>query len=394
MKRTLCLSLLIALLMIAGASAQNHAPVMEPLTDTTILEGTDLAVSIIAADEDIDDTLSLWVEPAPDNPVFGGNAAFVDNGDGTGQFTFSPDYSQFGVYDLDFYASDGQESASRHMVVTVVDTNLPPALNPIGAQQVIEGATLAITISAFDPDGFVPSLRVYDPPEGAQFADSGNGKAGFVFTPSFVQSGEYDVLFEAFDGVLTDSEMVHITVTEAGNQPPILTPIGPQTAVEGVTLETAISATDPDGTIPLLELTEPWPTNSDFTVYGDGTGLFTFTPDISQVGDITVFFNASDDSITVFEEVVISVLGPNQPPAINSISNKTVIEGGTLQFNIIATDPNTEGEATATYLVRMLRDIPGLTVTRIASGLPMGGDLEFADELTLGRALAGRRAMA
>jgi recombination protein RecR len=60
---------------------------------------------------------------------------------------------------------------------------------------------------------------------------------------------------------------------------------------------------------------------------------------------------------------------------------------------IIATDPNTEGEATATYLVRMLRDFPGLTVTRLASGLPMGGDLEFADELTLGRALSGRRAI-
>ncbi|MFC4002630.1 recombination mediator RecR [Prauserella oleivorans] len=60
---------------------------------------------------------------------------------------------------------------------------------------------------------------------------------------------------------------------------------------------------------------------------------------------------------------------------------------------IIATDPNTEGEATATYLVRMLRDFPGLRVTRLASGLPMGGDLEFADELTLGRALSGRRAL-
>ncbi|KID29380.1 recombination mediator RecR [Prauserella rugosa] len=60
---------------------------------------------------------------------------------------------------------------------------------------------------------------------------------------------------------------------------------------------------------------------------------------------------------------------------------------------IIATDPNTEGEATATYLVRMLRDFPGLNVTRLASGLPMGGDLEFADELTLGRALSGRRAL-
>ncbi|HEY6424193.1 MAG TPA: recombination mediator RecR [Pseudonocardiaceae bacterium] len=60
---------------------------------------------------------------------------------------------------------------------------------------------------------------------------------------------------------------------------------------------------------------------------------------------------------------------------------------------IIATDPNTEGEATATYLARMLRDFPDLSVTRLASGLPMGGDLEFADELTLGRALAGRRAV-
>ncbi|NLU83445.1 recombination mediator RecR [Rhodococcus sp. HNM0569] len=60
---------------------------------------------------------------------------------------------------------------------------------------------------------------------------------------------------------------------------------------------------------------------------------------------------------------------------------------------IIATDPNTVGEATATYLSRMLRDFPGLKVTRLASGLPMGGDIEFADELTLGRALAGRRAL-
>jgi recombination protein RecR len=60
---------------------------------------------------------------------------------------------------------------------------------------------------------------------------------------------------------------------------------------------------------------------------------------------------------------------------------------------ILATDPNTEGEATATYLIRLLRDFPGLTVTRLASGLPMGGDLEFADELTLTRALSGRRAV-
>jgi recombination protein RecR len=57
---------------------------------------------------------------------------------------------------------------------------------------------------------------------------------------------------------------------------------------------------------------------------------------------------------------------------------------------IIATDPNLEGEATATYLARLVNPM-GLRVTRLASGLPVGGDLEYADEVTLGRAFEGRR---
>ena len=57
---------------------------------------------------------------------------------------------------------------------------------------------------------------------------------------------------------------------------------------------------------------------------------------------------------------------------------------------IIATDPNIEGEATATYLTRLLAPL-GVTVSRLASGLPVGGDLEYADEVTLGRAFEGRR---
>jgi recombination protein RecR len=66
------------------------------------------------------------------------------------------------------------------------------------------------------------------------------------------------------------------------------------------------------------------------------------------------------------------------------------LSDGTITELILATDPNLEGEATATYLTRMLKDLD-LTVTRLASGLPVGGDLEYADEVTLGRALAGRR---
>ncbi len=65
---------------------------------------------------------------------------------------------------------------------------------------------------------------------------------------------------------------------------------------------------------------------------------------------------------------------------------------GTVTEVILATDPNLEGEATATYLTRLLRPM-GLRVTRLASGLPVGGDLEYADEVTLGRAFEGRRAV-
>lgn len=66
------------------------------------------------------------------------------------------------------------------------------------------------------------------------------------------------------------------------------------------------------------------------------------------------------------------------------------LNDGTVTEVIIATDPNLEGEATATYLTRLLMQ-PNLTVSRLASGLPVGGDLEYADEVTLGRAFEGRR---
>src|SRR5687767_6026418 len=68
----------------------------------------------------------------------------------------------------------------------------------------------------------------------------------------------------------------------------------------------------------------------------------------------------------------------------------TRLADGQVTEIIIATDPNLEGEATATYLARLLKPM-GLRVTRLASGLPVGGDLEYADEVTLGRAFEGRR---
>ncbi len=68
------------------------------------------------------------------------------------------------------------------------------------------------------------------------------------------------------------------------------------------------------------------------------------------------------------------------------------LSDGTVTELILATDPNLEGEATATYLARLVKPL-GLKVTRPASGLPVGGELEYADEVTLGRAFEGRRTL-
>lgn len=86
----------------------------------------------------------------------------------------------------------------------------------------------------------------------------------------------------------------------------------------------------------------------------------------------------------------INPIGGVGPDQLRIRELMTRLSDETVQEIVLATDPNLEGEATATYLARMLRTL-GITVTRLASGLPVGGDLEYADEVTLGRAFSGRR---
>lgn len=85
----------------------------------------------------------------------------------------------------------------------------------------------------------------------------------------------------------------------------------------------------------------------------------------------------------------IAGIGPDQLH-IRELLNR--LSDDAIQEVIIATDPNLEGEATSTYLVRMLGSI-GIKITRLASGLPVGGDLEYADDVTLGRAFEGRTSL-
>jgi recombination protein RecR len=91
--------------------------------------------------------------------------------------------------------------------------------------------------------------------------------------------------------------------------------------------------------------------------------------------------------------VLLGVMSPLEGIGPEQLKMKELfarLEPEGVQEVILCTNPNTEGEVTALYIARMLKPF-GIRVTRIASGLPVGGDLEYADELTLGRALEGRR---
>lgn len=89
---------------------------------------------------------------------------------------------------------------------------------------------------------------------------------------------------------------------------------------------------------------------------------------------------------------VLSPMDGVGPDDLHIAELLTRLADGTVEEVVLATNPNVEGETTAAYLARLIKPL-GVEVTRLASGLPVGGDLEFADEVTLGRAIESRRAL-
>ncbi|MEZ5357585.1 MAG: tandem-95 repeat protein [Candidatus Zixiibacteriota bacterium] len=312
-------------------NAVNDAPVLDPIGAQVVAEGGTLNLPISASD--IDGTIPTLTTSTP-LPT---NATFTDNGDGTGTFVFSPDFTQEGAHEVRFYADDGVEIDSEIVTIMVTTTNQAPILDPIGAQTVAEGVNLNFTVTASDPDGTTPTLSAENMPANASFIDNGDGTGTFDFTPDFTQANAYDVTFSADDGITHTSEVVTITVTESGNQAPILDPIGAQAVMENANLNFTITASDPDGTTPTLSA-EFMPTNATFDA---GTGVFDFNPDYDQAGDYDVVFKAFDGELVDSEVVTITVINMNRAPVLNAIATpQSVDEGATLAFTVTASDPD------------------------------------------------------
>ncbi len=328
--------------------AGNQAPVLAVIGAQGAVEGTQLLFNMSATDPDAT-TPTFSVTGLPTG------ASFVDNADGTATFDWTPTFTDVGVYNVTFTTTDGLLTDNEIVVVTITDAgNQAPVLAVIGAQAITENSQLLFNISATDADGTTPNFSATGLPVGATLTDNLDGTATFDWTPGFVDAGIYNVTFTTTDGVLTDDEIVVVTVNEIGNQAPVLAAIGAQAQTENVQLLFNISATDLDGTTPTFSTTG-LPSGASFTDNGDGTATFDWTPSFVDAGVYNVTFTTTDGAVTDEEIVTITINeAGNQAPVLAVIGPQGIIEGTQLLFNMSATD------------------VDGTTPTFSTTGLPVG----------------------
>lgn len=231
--------------------------------------------------------------------------------------------------------------------------NQPPAFALTRDTIIAEGTSLALTVSASDPDGTMPSLTAENLPANATFSSPAGGTGTLLFSPDYNQAGIYSVRFIATDGELADTMLVTITVSDV-NRPPMLDVLRDTAIAEGTTLSLVVRASDPDGTTPVLTATS-LPLHATFSDNRNGTGLLTFTPQAGQSGSYVIGFIASDGMLSDSATVNIQVYHQNRMPEITVPNDTTVNEGQQLVLTIHASDPD--------------ETIPILT----ASNLPTGG---------------------
>jgi PKD repeat protein len=309
----------------------NNAPVLDPIGPKSVSEGQELRFTASSSDPD-GNALTNTTGALP------AGAAFDE---GTGTFTWTPEYDQAGSYQVNFTVSDGLLTDFEEITITVTDFNRPPVLDAIGPKSATEGQELRFTVSSSDPDGNALINTTSALPAGAAF-DVVTGT--FTWTPgdNQAQATPYPVTFTVSDGTLTDFEEVAITVIES-NRPPVLATIGAQSVNDGTNLEFTISASDADND-PLTYAASTDDVLPTGVTFDPGTRTFSWTPTLAQVRTepYLINFTVSDGHATDFENVAITVTHGNRAPVLAPIGPQTVSAGTNLEFTISATDADND----------------------------------------------------
>jgi len=242
--------------------------------------------------------------------------------------------------------------------------NQPPQLlltaNPANPA-VDENQSIAIGLSASDPENAIPLLSAFELPKNAIFADSGNGRGSFAWTPTFSQEGNYLFGFIASDGALADTERVMVSIGNV-NRPPFLLPIDSQFFIEGNGRGFGIRGVDPDGDSIFLSA-DSIPSGSFFVDSLNGRGGFFWSPFFDQAGEHRPVFEVTDREYALALRPKLIVLDFDRAPELAPLPDQRVAEGQILSFSVSAGDP--DGDAISLSAVRLP---PGAVFVDSANG--------------------------
>ncbi|MGE4182659.1 MAG: putative Ig domain-containing protein, partial [Limisphaerales bacterium] len=329
-------------------SGLDLPPVLAPILDVQTTAGEAFTVTFAAVDPE-GAPLVFWMDRLPAGATFDAASRTL---------RWTPGGQQAGVYpDLRLTVSDGVNETSRSFTAVVLPGNLPPVFQTAVERTVSEGTTLAFTLRASDPEGDPVRFGSPNLPAGAVLVpDSGQ----FLWTPSYAQHGQYDLVFEATDGTSTARQTVRVVVLNV-NGPVRFVPLDALVIPEGQPLSVRVVALDPNvsgtgsGSALGGEVTDP-ETQATLTytvsnlpagaAYDPVTQLLTWRPTFSQAGTYSIQFSVANDgdgtAVPSRDQLTvrIDVADTNGTPELDPISNQFVDVGASLTIPIRAIDPD------------------------------------------------------
>jgi hypothetical protein len=325
----------------------NSVPVLAPVGNKTVNEGSALAFTATASDLDVPAnglTFSLGAGAPPGATI-----------SSAGAFSWTPTEAQGpGSYPITIRVTDSGTPAltdSETITVTVNEVNTAPSLSAIADQTITEGMTLSLTANGTDSD--VPAQTLsYSIVSAPSNATINAGSGAFAWTPNEGQGPSTNsiTIRVSDDGTpaLNNSRTFTVVVNES-NAPPVLATVGNKAASEGTQLTFTATATDSD--LPAQTLTFSLDAGAPAGASITSGGVFTWTPSEAQGGTtnaITIRVTDSPGGLQDSETIVVIVNEVNAAPVLGAIGNKSVNEGSTLSFTVTATDSDTPAQ-TLTY---------------------------------------------
>jgi len=192
---------------ILTVGAVDRAPIFDATPDQAGAEGSLLSFAVHAADPD-GDAVAYHATGLPQGATLDAQ---------TGAFSWTPGFTQAGSYAVTFTASDSQLSVNETVALAIADVDRAPVVAPPQAVNVLEGTPIQLVVHAADPDGTAVALSAAGLPEGATFADHGDGTGSFAWTPAPGAHGAYAPSFTATSNGLSGSATLGLTVRFRAN---------------------------------------------------------------------------------------------------------------------------------------------------------------------------------